>query len=199
MQMNKKLIIFSVITVVLLTACSNNQIVKTNDSMKKEEEIKQKAVKAIKTVGGAFMNTLNHKVKEGGLTNAANFCSTNAMDLEKEVSKTLDEGVTVRRITDKPRNIKNKASLEEQAVLEELKLKISNGEKIDMLVKQKSEKQYQVYKPIVMLGKCLHCHGINSKRNSKVYEIISKKYPNDKAIDYNLGDFRGAFLVEITK
>ncbi len=199
MQLINKLIIFSIFTAVLLSSCSNNQVVKAENSIQKEQEIKQKAMKAIKTVGGAFMNTLNHKVKEGGLTNAANFCSTNAMDLEKEVSRNLDEGVTVRRITDKARNIRNEASLEEQAVLEELKLKISNGEKVDILVKQKSEKKYQVYKPIIMLGKCLHCHGSSSKRNSEAYKIISKKYPNDKAINYEAGDFRGAFLVEIIR
>lgn len=197
MQIKNKLIILTLSSAFLLTACVNNQPKTT--SIKDEQEIKLKAMKAIKTVGGAFQKTLNHKVKEGGLTNAANFCSTNATDLEKKVSKTLDSGVTVKRITAKPRNIKNSANVEQLVVLEELKTKLSNGEKVDMLVKQKSSNHYQVYKPIVMAGKCLNCHGDDTKRNSEAYNIISKKYPNDKAIDYSVGDLRGAFLVDIIK
>ena len=197
MQMKNRLIIFTILSAVFLTSCSNNQA--QIISLEKKQEVKIEAIKAIKTVGGAFQNTLNHKVKEGGLTNAANFCSTNASDLEKKVSKTLSDGVTVRRITNKPRNIKNKASSEEEIVLDEIKSKLLNGEKVDMLVKQKSANGYQVYKPIKMSAKCLNCHGNVSKRNSEAYEIISNKYPNDKAINYDLGDFRGAFLVEISK
>ena len=197
MQMENRLIIISILSVVFLAACSCNQT--QISSLEKKEQVKIEATKSIRIVGGAFQNTLNHKVKEGGLTNAANFCSTNARDLETKVSKTLPDGVTVRRITDKPRNMKNQATPEEQIVLDEIKLKLANGEKVDMLVKQKSANRYQVYKPIKMGGKCLNCHGNDNKRNSKAYEIISKKYPNDKAINYNFGDFRGAFLVELTK
>lgn len=194
----KKILFASICTGLLFTACSNKAEVEPLD-IKTEQELKQEAMKAIKKVAGSLQNTLNIKIKEGGITNAATFCSTHATSLSKEVSKTLDKGVKLKRITDKPRNSMSQADAEQLKVFEEIKTKISNGEKVDMLVKQKSKNHYQVYKPIMMAANCLNCHGSDEKRNPQAYEIISKKYPNDKAINYKSGDFRGAFLVDIIK
>ena len=196
----KKLLLLSSLSIALLfTACSNNQPEVQPLDKKIEQEMKIKAKKAIKTVAGALQNTLNAKVKEGGLSNAATFCATHATSLSKEVSKTLDDGVKLKRITDKPRNSNSQANEEQLNIFNEIKTKLANGEKVDMLVKQKSTNHYQVYKPIMMSGKCLNCHGNGEKRNPEAYNIISKKYPNDKAINYKVGDFRGAFLVDIIK
>lgn len=199
MQTKMKLILTTISAALLFSACSSTQAQDTSKKMITEQELKLQAKKSIKTIGGAFMQTLNAKVKEGGLTNAATFCSTYTKVLYNKVSKNLDEGVTVRRITDKPRNQQNVASKEQLVVLEEIKSKLASGQKVDMIVKQKSSNHYQVYKPIVMAGKCLNCHGDDKTRNKEAYEIISKKYPNDKAINYKAGDFRGAFLVDIIK
>jgi len=199
MQMKMKLILTTISAALLFSACSNTQPQEVSKKMIEEQEIKLQAKKAIRIVGGAFMQTLNMKVKEGGLTNAATFCSTHTEDLYNEVSKSLDEGISVRRITDKPRNMENMANEEQLKVFEEIKTKIVKGEKIGMLVKQKSVNHYQVYKPIVMLPKCLNCHGDSNIREKEPYNIISRKYPKDMAIDYKAGDFRGAFLVDIIK
>jgi hypothetical protein len=194
-----KQIMFLFSTILLLTACSHNQVEKTSLTAKKQQALKLEAKKAIKTVAGALQKTLNQKVKEGGLTNAATFCSTNAMHLAQEVSQTLPVGVKVRRVTDKPRNALNQANDEQLAILDEIKEKLSRGVDIDMLVKEKSSNHYQVYKPIKMVSKCLFCHGSQKVRNPNSYTIISQKYPDDKAIDYNLDDLRGMFLVDILK
>lgn len=199
MQNRMKLIISTLSAALLFSACSSKYEQNSVHKTFNDQELKLQAKKAIKTVGGSFMKTLNTKVKEGGLPNAATFCSTHTEDLYKKVSINLDEGVSVRRITDKPRNLQNKANKEEQEVLKQMKTQLANGQKIDMIVKQKSANHYQVYKPIVILAKCLNCHGNEKTRDKNSYKIISKKYPNDKAINYKLGDFRGAFLVDIIK
>jgi len=199
MKTKKLLIATSLTTVLLFTACSYTQPKNNSIDVKTEQEMKTKAMKAIKTVAGALQNTLTMKAKEGGLSNAATFCSTHATSLAKEVSKTLEEGVRLKRITDKPRNSMSQANDEQLAVFDEIKAKLASGEKIDMLVKQKSINHYQVYKPIMVGAKCLNCHGNDEKRNPQAYNVISKKYPNDKAINYKIGDFRGAFLVDIVK
>ena len=199
MKTKNLLIATSLTTVLLFTACSYTQVNNNTIDIKTEQEMKTKAMKAIKTVAGSLQSTLSMKVKEGGLSNAATFCSTHASSLSKEVSKTLDDGVKLKRISDKPRNTMAQANREQLAIFDEIKSKLANGEKVDMLVKQKSQNHYQVYKPIIITAKCLNCHGNDEKRNPQAYEIISKKYPNDKAIDYKLGDFRGAFLVDIIK
>ena len=181
----------------LLTACSSTQDKVSTKSLSKEQEVKKEAMIAIKKVATSFQMTLNQKAKEGGLSNAAKFCSTNANTLAKQVSKTLKDGVTLRRITDKPRNIGNRASDEELLVLNEIKTKLQNGQKVDMIVKQKAPNRYEVYKPIMIAKKCLNCHGNETSRNQEAYSIIAKKYPHDQAINYKVNDFRGAFLVTV--
>ncbi len=157
------------------------------------------AKEAIQTVGGTLKHTLGKKIKENGFGGAAKFCSTKAGSVAKEASKKLPKGVSVKRITDKPRNIKNLASKKELVVLEELKAKKAAGNMPKMLVKKLQENHYQVYKPLVIGDKCLNCHGTEQKRNKDAYKVISKKFPNDKAIGYKKGDFRGAFVVDIIK
>ncbi len=199
MQMKMKLILTIISTALLFSACSNTQPQEAPKKVLSEEEVKFEARKAIRVVGGAFMQTLKAKVREGGLSNAATFCSAHTDDLYNEVSKNLDEGVSVKRITDKPRNMQNMATDEQLLVLKEIQRKFNNNERIGMVVKQKSENHYQVYKPIIMMAKCLNCHGDSKTINKEAYEIVSKKYPQDMAINYKAGDFRGAFLVDIIK
>lgn len=195
MQTKMKLISLPLVAIALFTACSQKEpTVKYS-----EKQIKKEAKLAIKTVASKLQGNLVHKLKEGGLKKAAMFCSTNAMTIAKEASTSLPKGTSLKRITTKPRNQRSKASKEQVLVLKELEEKIKSGEKIDMLVKQKAENHFEVYKPILVSGACLNCHGDKSTRDEKAYSIISKKYPKDKAINYKLGDFRGAFLVNIIK
>ena len=164
-----------------------------------EQEAKQIAMESIKTVGGKLKHTLMTKAKEGGLSNAATFCSTEASNVAKEASKSLPKGVSVKRITDKPRNKMNQATPEQLKVFNEIKANMKPNEKPQMVVKKISDNHYQVYKPLKVGKKCLNCHGGDDVRNKDAYNIIGKKYPNDKAIGYKLGDFRGAFLVDIKR
>jgi len=42
---------------------------------------------------------------------------------------------------------------------------------------------------------CIHCHGKTEEINPKVLSKIQKYYPNDKAQNYELNDFRGLWKV----
>lgn len=197
--MNKYLYLFITSLSLFFTACATNQLQTAQLDAKTEYEIKQTAQKAIEKIAGNMQMTLYHKVKEGGITNAATFCSTNAATLAKKASKMLPEGVTLKRVTNQPRNINNKANAEESLVLDALEAKIKKGEKVDMMIFEKAENHYQVYKPITIQAACLKCHGTSQTRNADAYKIIADKYPSDMAKDYKLYDFRGAFLVDIIR
>ena len=164
-----------------------------------EMDAKKIAKEAIENVGGKLKHTLMQKVKTGGFANAADFCSTEAGKLAKEASKSLPNGVSVQRITNKPRNSLNKATLDHLKVLSSIDAELKKGNTPQMIVKKLSANHYQVYKPLIMAGKCLNCHGDNSTRNKEAYKIIQAKYPNDKAIGYKKGELRGAFLVDIKR
>jgi Fe-S cluster biogenesis protein NfuA len=52
-------------------------------------------------------------------------------------------------------------------------------------------------KPIVTEGICLSCHGSENTISDNVKQILSKKYPEDKAVGYSIGDLRG--IISISK
>lgn len=193
--LNKKTLLATT-TAILITGCTAQPEKQTTIT---DAQIKQEAKQAIMKVGGTLKNALGKKMKQGGPTAAATFCSTNANDLAKSAMKTLPEGTKVKRITNKARNINNQANETQLEVLNELQELKSKNKMPKMLVKKIADDHYQVYKPLVVGKKCLTCHGSTEKRNSEAYNIISKKYPNDKAIDYKEGDLRGAFFVDIRK
>lgn len=50
---------------------------------------------------------------------------------------------------------------------------------------------------MVVKTKCLLCHGDAETRLPDVAKRITKYYPDDKAIDYQEGDFRGLIRIEM--
>jgi len=197
--MKKNILILSTITAaVLFAGCGNSSknVAKT-DNNKAQKEIKMKAKQAIMTVGGTLKKTMGAKMKEGGPSMAAEFCSNSASKLAQDASKNLEKGVTVRRITSKPRDSKNMATDEQLEVLKDIEAKMKQGKMPKMVVKQISKNHYQVYKPFKVGDKCVICHGTKETRDENAYKIILEKYPNDKAVGYKVGDLRGAFLVDI--
>lgn len=168
-----------------------------NDSSNKA--IKLEAKQAIMKVGGALKKNLIANIKKGGMVGAAKYCSLSSVSRAKEVSKTLPKGVSVKRITLKPRNINNKANEKDSKVLKSLANQKENGKMPKMVVKKINDNHYKVYKPILMGGLCLQCHGTDNTRNKEAYNEILKHFPNDKAIGYKMKDLRGAFVVDIVK
>jgi len=161
------------------------------------KKIKIQAKKAIMKVGGTLKKNLEANMKKGGAIAAMNFCALEATIIEKSTNSQLEKGVSVKRITSKPRNQNNMANESELKVLMQFEEQLKNGKMKKMIVKKISDNHHQVYKPLKVGGKCLMCHGEKSSIDKDVYNVISKKYPNDKAIDYKFGELRGAFLVDI--
>ena len=49
-------------------------------------------------------------------------------------------------------------------------------------------------------GLCLNCHGEPGKEiNESTLEKINSLYPEDKAIDFKVGDLRGMWSIEMPK
>jgi hypothetical protein len=57
--------------------------------------------------------------------------------------------------------------------------------------------QYLKYmKPIKIGAACLKCHGNEGNIPPEVKELITKRYPDDKAVGYKNGDLRGAVSIK---
>ncbi len=164
------------------------------------KEIKMEAKSAIMKMGKTLKMNMKKSMKEGGVAGAAEFCTNKASVLAAKVNNSYPKGTSVKRVTLKPRNPSNMAKAEDKKVLEQFASMAAKGEQLPkMKVVELSKGHYKVYKPFSMGKACVKCHGDIAKMDKKAYSIISKRYPQDKATGYKVGDFRGAFVAEIIK
>jgi len=197
--MKKGLIISSIVASLVLstTLLAKEKKEKKEPTYKAEKKIAKEAIgKLLKN----FKKNFKPAMKKGGPVGATNFCSQKAKSITEDVNKKLKNGVSIKRISLKPRNPKNMANENEKAILTTLEaLQENNVVLPKMLVQKLDDKHIRVYKPITLKPMCVICHGSEDKLDKKAYEAIKEKYPNDKAIGYKVGDLRGAFVVDIVK
>jgi nitrate reductase cytochrome c-type subunit len=165
------------------------------------QEIKQEAKAAMMKMGKTLKSHMKQNMKAGGPMQAATFCSSEASTLAKQVNESYPKGISAKRISLKYRNPEDKPTADEAKVLEQIQADVTAGKKVPkMIVKEIAKNSYKVYKPLfINKGICLTCHGDAQTRDPEAYKLIKEKYPNDKAVGYKQGDFRGAFVVTIIK
>jgi hypothetical protein len=114
----------------------------------------------------------------------------------------LDNGVTVRRVSVKPRNPENEADKYEQKALrkfEEMKTLGKpdvNIEQYEIIVGD-TIKYLQYVQPIFVEQKCLNCHDTPDKLQSDVQTALKTKFPKDMATGYRVGELRGAISLKV--
>ena len=147
----------------------------------------------VKTLG----SNMKKNLKQGGAMQALDFCSQEAYTLTQSVNDKLPKGVSVKRISQNNRSPLNKPSDDEKLVLEKLHAMQQKKQALPkFVVIQSDEHTYKFYKPLTInKGVCLKCHGDIS--NTKLASEIAKRYPNDKATGYKMGDLRGAVVTTI--
>lgn len=137
----------------------------------------------LKNVGAA--------INKGGTEYAVEFCNVHALRLTDSISAA--NNILISRISDKNRNPSNKLNKNEKKLFE----RFQKGLK-DTLIKENGDHVF--YKAIYIgMTTCLKCHGSNEDIDPETKSIISTKYPEDQAIGYKQGDFRGAWKLVFKK
>lgn len=134
---------------------------------------------------------LMNVIKTKGTKNAVSFCNTQAYPLTDSMASVHQ--VEIKRVSDKPRNPKNKANETELAHISTFKTQLKNGEEIKPIVKEKSGMVY-FYAPIKTNEMCMKCHG--TPEDEVLKEILSL-YPNDKATGYTPNQVRGIWSIKM--
>jgi hypothetical protein len=57
--------------------------------------------------------------------------------------------------------------------------------------------EWRVYRPIATTQSCLSCHGDPEKFSPIVRDVLNRRYPGDKAIDYRRQEYRGVLRVSL--
>jgi hypothetical protein len=85
--------------------------------------------------------------------------------------------------------------------LEQFEAGLARGDKpadmefSEIVVKPQGGKELHFAKPIVLQSACFACHGNPEQISPEVKSKLSELYPNDKAINYQAGQLRGAVVL----
>jgi len=194
-----KLLYLPILSVLVFSCTKKDDVpISLIEEMKVREVGEKYALELLRTLKQNLMKAMNN----GGPYNAVEFCSTKAQYLTKLVEQKIDHGVKLKRTSFKYRNPLNKPDKYEAEALKIFEKYYKEYGQLRPYYIQKVREQdgqyyYRYYKPLVVKPLCLICHGDPEKMDPQLYQKIKEKYPEDKAIGYKEGDFRGVVRVSI--
>ena len=160
-------------------------------SLQSETNFEQKAQAQSVKLKKSLMKVLKGKIREKGILKAVEFCHERALQITADAS---EKNLKIGRTSSKFRNPQNEPPNWMMEYLKEAeKTKMQSPYKAKV-VTHKGDKYY--LEPLYTNGLCLQCHGNPS---GKLQNKITKLYPEDKATDYEAGDFRGFVWVKEVK
>jgi hypothetical protein len=182
-----------------LSACQNNA--SQEEAGLTDEQQQAYLEKGREMAGATFValsSQLQAAMKEGGVSNAAQYCNVAAYPLVDSLSK-VHEAV-IRRTSTKVRNPKDAPDDQEKAILEAYAEKEAAGEELKPVVEQIDPNTIAFYAPIRVNEFCLQCHGkVGETLSEEDYTVIKELYPEDEAIGYSAGDLRGMWSIRFKK
>lgn len=162
----------------------------TNQEKSPEEQGAYYALETKKKLGKNLISTIN----KSGTESALSFCNEQAIPLTKSIADKFS--ISIKRVSDRPRNPANKASLKETSLIEQYKYNLINKKKMTALVETATGGHYIYYSPIVTDALCMQCHGSSNEIDETVKTKLRELYPNDQAVDYTIGQVRGIWRIE---
>ena len=153
------------------------------------------AQKIVAIMQEAMLAELQKGLEGGDAVKAVAYCNERAYPLTDSLSRHY--GVLVRRVALRYRNPANKPDSIETAVLSHMaelsaKGQIPPAQTIDLF-----DGYIRHFEPIIMKPLCLNCHGVIQRGDiaPATREEIRRRYPDDRAYDFNLHELRGAWVV----
>lgn len=135
-----------------------------------------------------LVGNLTKQISENGAKKALEFCNINAIPLTQKLE--AENGVMIKRVSDKNRNPENAANVTELKIIEQFKIQLAKKEEL----KAKMENGV-FYAPITTNAMCLQCHGSEKDIKPEVLAKIKSFYPNDKAFGYKENELRGLMVI----
>ena len=157
-----------------------------------------------RSISQAMLKELGQKLQsamtEGGAVNAIGVCNTQAPEIAGRVS--AQNQVKLSRVGTRARNPVMGVPNDWQAkALAQFDAGLARGDKpaemefSETITKSDGSKEFHFAKPIVLQPMCVACHGGPEQISPEVKSKLSELYPNDKAVNYQPGQLRGAVVL----
>jgi len=199
MKLNTFLTLLIPTGILFLVACSNDTQMESDSLQEEQPANLQKYIEQGRSISrkmqGILLSNVSSAIQNGGPAHAIAFCNTRAIPLTDSLSEL--EGVKISRISDKNRNPNNIASSDELELINQFK---TNNAK-DTVLSRDNNENYVYYSTIKTgMPACMKCHGsVGSDISPETLNALDSIYPEDKARNYALGDFRGLWKIEFTQ
>jgi hypothetical protein len=142
----------------------------------------------------ALVKQLTEKINSQGTAGAVEFCHGNVKTIAKGAAGDMAERYEFGRTSHKWRNEKNTPAPWMNEYLEKFQGKLKSEIKEESLVHKFADGKRVYLEPLYVQPLCLQCHGESLK--PEVKQKISSLYPQDKAVGFNLNEFRGFIWVK---
>lgn len=190
-----KKIISVLVVFLLLASCTSKKTPELTD------QIKNGLRNDAKEFMESLKSVLQKEIQTNGILAAVSVCSDTAQLMT--VNYGLNKGIYIKRVSFKNRNPFNNPDGFETKVLKHFNYlssvnKITDTTEIFELIIENDVATVRYMKPILIQAPCLNCHGSESQIAKDVKEVISNKYPEDKATGYYIDDLRGAVSIKKT-
>ena len=192
--------------ILLLVLCSCNpkkEKDKKSELAKTDVDLSELAMKygdiiSLETKKTLGMNLMK-AVQEGGVINALDFCNLNAYPLVDSLERKYH--ANIRRATIKTRNPDDAPDEVENEIIQKYTELLAKGKTADPDVRKLDDNLWLYTKPIILdNAMCLNCHGTpGTDISNENYDHIRKLYPDDKAINYKVGELRGIWSIAFNK
>ena len=143
---------------------------------------------------------LQQAIATEGVAGAVGFCQLAALPLLAELE--VKHGVSLRRVSTKARNPKDKPDTQELPLLDAYAYNAEEGIPSESSIQKLDKGEVLLYtKPIVLAqGMCLSCHGsIDKDIAPETTAKLTQFYPQDPATGYAVGDLRGMWSLRLPK
>lgn len=154
-------------------------------------------------LAGQAFSTLNailtQQVKAVGTDGAVRYCNESALPLTDSVAR--QHGIQMQRLAYRNRNPLNATSNYERNILVDWEEAVKKNQELKPKIVQNGD-QISWYGAITIAQpQCLDCHGLLQEGDilNETLQQIKKHYPNDKAVNFELGDVRGMWKISYPK
>ncbi len=175
------------------------------------ETLSADSVPLIAAVGDSIAKTLLKTLKQellsaievSGPVGAVEVCNVKALPLTETVARQAGMPVSVKRTSLKVRNPQNRPDSLELNVLRIFEQAKEAGSPLPPNVIQKIVQgdtvKFRYYKPLEIAPLCVNCHGEPEYLSRELKARLKTLYPEDRAVGYKVGDFRGVIRVEMVQ
>lgn len=145
-----------------------------------------------------LLQNVSQAIQTKGVAGAVDFCNEHAVLLTDSMAKL--NTVHIQRLSDKNRNPKNDLTNElDKKIWSEMQELMQDSTVRNKHIIAKEGNAIYYYKAIpIGMPTCLSCHGSKDKDIApETLQIINIKYPSDKATDYQMGQLRGIWKINL--